>query len=73
MGATSKRRRGEIKQAVLLSLAEAGPMPANDAVNAARARLAPSEYELGSYPSQLGVPRIETMIRYGTIGPVKAG
>lgn len=73
MGATSKYRRGQIKRAVLEVLAETGPVAAGEVVGAARGRLSPSEYELGSYPSQPGVPRIDTMIRYGTIGPVKAG
>lgn len=73
MAITDKLRRGQIKQSVLRVLAEAGPMPAAEAVKAARDQLTPSEHELGSYPSQPGVPRIDTMIRYGTIGPAKAG
>ncbi len=73
MPKTDKRRRGQIKQTVLRILADAGAMSASDVVDLARERLLPTDYELGSYPSQPGVPRIDTMIRYGTIGPVKAG
>lgn len=73
MGKSTKHRRGEIKQAVLQVLSDRGPLSAADAVALCRDRLRPSDWELESYPSQPGVPRIETMIRYGTIGPVKAG
>ena len=73
MSKSTKRRRGEIIQAVLRVLAAQEAVAAADAVSQARELLSPNEWELGSYPSQPGVPRIETMIRYGTIGPVKAG
>lgn len=72
-GKTTKKRRGEIKRAILQVLADDGPLAASDAVARCSAMLEPSGWELGSYPSQPGVPRIETMIRYGTIGPGKAG
>lgn len=73
MSKSTKLRRGEIIKAILQVLAEQDSVAASDAVAQARELLVPTEWELGSYPSQPGVPRIETMIRYGTIGPVKAG
>ena len=73
MSKSTKQRRGEIIHTILRVLAEQDSVSAADAVAQTRELLAPTEWELGSYPSQPGVPRIETMIRYGTIGPVKAG
>lgn len=73
MSKSTKQRRGEIIKAILQVLAELDSVSASDAIAQARELLVPTEWELGSYPSQPGVPRIETMIRYGTIGPVKAG
>lgn len=73
MSKSTKGRRGEIIQAILRVLADQETVSAADAVSQVRELLSPNEWELGSYPSQPGVPRIETMIRYGTIGPVKAG
>lgn len=73
MSKSTKKRRGEIIQTILRVLADQEAVAAADAVTQARGLLGPDEWELGSYPSQPGVPRIETMIRYGTIGPSKAG
>lgn len=73
MSESKKQRRGEIIKAILQVLAEQDFVSASDAIAQARELLVPTEWELGSYQSQPGVPRIETKIRYGTIGPVKAG
>lgn len=73
MSKSAQQRRGEILRAILQVLSEEDAVSASDAIAQARELLVPTEWELGSYPSQPGVPRIETMIRYGTIGPVKAG
>ena len=65
MSKSTKQRRGEIIHTSLRMLAEKDSVSAADAVAQTRELLGPSEWELGSYPSQPGVPRIETMIRYG--------
>ena len=48
-------------------------MPGQKAVDLAREILPPTEYELGEYESRPGIPRYDTLLRFKTIGPVKAG
>lgn len=68
-----RRRSGEMMQAILRALASGGQMSGQKTVEAVRAILPPTEFELGEYESRPGIPRYDTILRFKTIGPVKAG
>ena len=73
MAEIGRRRSGEMMQAILKVLASGGQMPGQKAVDLAREILPPTEFELGEYESRPGIPRYDTLLRFKTIGPVKAG
>lgn len=73
MAEVDQLRSGEMMQAVLRVLADGGQMSGQKVIDAARIILPPTEYELGEYESRPGVPRYDTVIRFKTIGPTKAG
>ena len=66
-------RSGQMIQALLKVLADGGLMRGQQVVDGVRKILPPTEFELGEYESRPGKPRFDTIIRFKTIGPVKAG
>lgn len=66
-------RSGEMIQAILRVLADGGLMKGQEVVDGVRQILPPTEFEQGEYESRPGKPRFDTIIRFKTIGPVKAG
>jgi len=48
-------------------------MHARDVLPAVETRLPLTEYEKGEYPSTPGARRFDKIVRFCTIGPVKAG
>jgi restriction system protein len=74
MGNISKRRNGEMVQVLFDVLAEhPDGIPPRHAIGNTMARMEPTEFELGEYPSSPGKPRFHKILRFSTIGPVKAG
>lgn len=72
MAEIGKRRRGELIQGVLQVLsANPDGIQASDALQAVAHVVPPTEYELGTYGK--GARRFEKIVRFTTIGPVKAG
>ncbi|MGI8548130.1 MAG: restriction endonuclease [Gemmatimonadaceae bacterium] len=70
---TSWKRNGELMHALFDVLHEHGPdgMPAGDAVQEVAKRTGLTDYEAGHYPN--GIRRFDKILRFATIGPVKAG
>ncbi len=71
---TSAERRGEIQRAVLQVLA---PSPeaiqARDAINRVAEIARPTDFEKSDYPNRPGVQRFNKIVRFHSIGLVKAG
>jgi len=73
MSALDKKRRGELLQATLGVLADhPDGIQAKDAIAGVEHRLQLTDHEKGSY-SGSNVRRFEKIVRFVTIGPVKAG
>lgn len=60
-------------RAVLEALQDGEVTPSRVVIDRVRAALPPTEFELGAYPSQPGIQRFDTIVRFKTIGPMKAG
>lgn len=74
MAQQSKVRRGEIQRAVLEVLREnPDGIQAKDVITAVSSRLTLTEFEKSEYPNHPGVRRFNKILRFLTIGPVKAG
>lgn len=74
MAQISKRRRGEIQKTVLEILEECPDgVQAKDVIRNAADRLVLTDYESSEYPNHPGVRRFDKILRFLTIGPVKAG
>lgn len=70
----SKKRCGEIQQAVLNVLQEhSDGIRAKDVIATVANRLVLTDYDKGEYPNSPGVRRFDKSLRFLTIGPVKAG
>ncbi len=74
MADVSNQRNGEIVQTLFGVLSEhpEGIAP-RLAIEATEARMDLTHHELGEYPSSPGKPRFDKILRFATIGPVKAG
>ena len=74
MPETNNERRGQIQRQLLKVLKEnPDGIQAKYAIEAIVGRLTLSEYEASDYPNRPGFRRIDKIIRFLTIGPVKAG
>jgi hypothetical protein len=68
------KRQGEMQQAVLKVLKDAGEeLPAREVIQRVERELPPTEFESADYPGRPGVRRFDKVVRFNTIGPVKAG
>ncbi|MGA9077463.1 MAG: restriction endonuclease [Acidimicrobiales bacterium] len=74
MAEITNKRQGEIQQAVLKVLKDAGEeLPAREVIRRVEHELPPTKFESADYPSRPGVRRFDKVVRFNTIGPVKAG
>ena len=74
MAQVTNSRQGEIQRATLeVLLDHPEGIQAKAVIAAVSGRLTLSEYEKSEYPKHPGVRRIDKIIRFLTIGPVKAG
>src|SRR5438876_4582205 len=71
---SSAKRRGEIQRGVLQVLA-ANPdgLQARDVINRLAELVHPTDVELSEYPNRPGVQRFNKIVRFHSIGLVKAG
>ena len=70
----TQKRAGQLIAGVMkiLSTRPEG-MPARDVLQQLRADVPPTPFELSEYPNRPGVIRYDKIVRFSTIGPVKAG
>src|SRR5262245_9626003 len=74
MAEITKRRQGEMLRAVFEALiANPEGLSAKEALGRAAKALTLTEYEKGSYSSTPNSNRFDKILRFSTIGPVKAG
>ena len=74
MAHLSKERRGQIQRAVLQVLHEnPDGLQAKHVISRVANRLTLTEYEKGEYTTTPGARRFDKILRFSTIGPVKAG
>lgn len=70
----TQRRQGEMTQALFKILADAPDgLPAREAVDRVEKALQATPFEDSEYPNRPGVRRFPNILRFTTIGPVKAG
>ena len=70
----TQRRQGEMTQALFRILADAPDgLPAREAVERVEDVLEVSPFEDSEYPNRPGFRRFPNILRFSTIGPVKAG
>jgi len=73
MAEITRRRVGELQRAVLKILFEQPEgLPAKEVLKRMEQVVPPSEFEKSDYPNRPGVQRFPKMVRFATIGPVKA-
>lgn len=73
MAELTRERAGQLVRAAFeVLLAQPEGLPARDVISGAEKRLVLSEFERGSYPNG-GGRRFDKLLRFSTIGPVKAG
>ncbi|MCY3784738.1 MAG: restriction endonuclease [Chloroflexi bacterium] len=73
MAEITRRRQGEMTQALFRILAEApGGLAAREAIERVEKILEPTPFEDSEYPNRPGVRRFPKIMRFTTIGPVKA-
>ena len=74
MAEITKRRVGELLRGVFkLLLEHQDGLPANEVLARLEKIAPPNEFEKADYPNTPGVRRFERIVRFSTIGPVKAG
>jgi restriction system protein len=74
MPETTRMRQGQIIKTVLAVLNENPEgLQVQEVIAATESRLDLSDYEKSFYPSHPGVKRFDKIVRFTTIGPVKAG
>jgi MoxR-like ATPase len=74
MAATSRKRAGELIRKVFeILLPQPGGLPAHQVLARLEQELPPTEFERSFYEKSPNVRRFENIIRFHTIGPVKAG
>ena len=70
----TRRRQGEMTQALFRILSESPDgLPAREAVDRVEEVLQATPFEDSEYPNRPGVRRFPNILRFTTIGPVKAG
>ncbi|MEZ5406488.1 MAG: restriction endonuclease [Acidimicrobiales bacterium] len=73
MAELTRERAGEMVRAAFdVLMAHPDGLPAREVIAAVEGRLVLSEFEQGNYPST-GARRFDKLLRFSTIGPVKAG
>jgi len=74
MSNISRRRVGELQRGVFkILLDHPDGLPAKEVINRMPQVVPPTDFERGDYPKHPGIQRYGKMIRFATIGPVKAG
>jgi restriction system protein len=74
MNNISNRRTGELQRGVFkILLDHPEGLPAKDIISRMLQVVPPTDFEKSDYPKHPGVQRYGKMIRFATIGPVKAG
>ena len=74
MAEITRKRSGELLAGVLKVLqGQPEGVPASEVLKAVEAMVAPTPFEASDYPNRPGVRRYEKIIRFSTIGAVKAG
>lgn len=74
MAEASNKRQGELMRGLLGILAkQPDGLPAREALARLAVAVPPNAYESADWPKSPGVRRFEKMVRFCTIGPVKAG
>jgi restriction system protein len=70
----TRRRIGELQRGVFKVLLDyPDGLPAKELLKRLESAVPPTEFEKSDYPNRPGVRRFEKMVRFATIGPVKAG
>jgi restriction system protein len=70
----TRERTGELMQGVFLVLLdEPEGMQASEILRRVEQAIPPTEFEAADYPNRPGVRRYEKIVRFASIGPVKAG
>src|SRR5262245_61067661 len=74
MSNISSRRIGELQRGVFkILLDQTEGLPAKEVISRMPQVVSPTDFEKSDYPKHPGVQRYGKMIRFATIGPVKAG
>ena len=74
MAEITKERKGQIQRSVLEALRDnPDGIQARSVIKEVSERLTLTEYERSEYPNRPGVRRFDKILRFSTIGPVKAG
>ncbi len=74
MAEITARRVGELERGVFkILLNEREGLPAHEVLQRMEKVVPPTAFEMSDYPNHPGIRRFEKMIRFATIGPVKAG
>src|SRR5262245_36839274 len=74
MMAQINRRRGELARGVFqILLSHPDGLPAKEVLARLQGAVPPTEFEKTMYPERPNVRRYEKIVRFSTIGPVKAG
>jgi restriction system protein len=74
MAEITRKRRGELQRGVFkILLDHAEGLPANEVLEHLEKTVTPTEFEKSDYPKHPGVRRFGKIVRFATIGPVKAG
>jgi len=74
MAEITKRRTGELIRGVFkILLDNPEGMAARSVLERLRTTVPPTEFEASTYPKHPDIPRFEKIVRFSTIGPVKAG
>ena len=74
MAEVTRERTGELLEAVLRIIdGKPDGVPAKEVIAEVAVRVPPTEFELSDYPSTPGTRRFDKIVRFATIGAVKAG
>ena len=74
MSEVTRKRVGELQRGVIRILMDhPDGLPAKDVLQRLEKDVPPTDFEKGNYPKHPNVRRFENLVRFVTIGPVKAG
>jgi restriction system protein len=74
MSNISRRRTGELQRGVFrILMDQPDGLPAKEIISRMPQVVPPTDFEKSDYPKHPGIQRYGKMIRFATIGPVKAG